>query len=368
MSLKREALSSRERVRLALDHQETDRIPIAMASSRFDPPTRRALDDYLRRERGTDVRTYLDSFVDIRQVSPAYIGPPLGWGEDIWGPQRKAERLGDRRHAPAGHYDEIHYHALEQVESLGDLKWYRWPSTAWFDYSVLPERIATVQSDGEHCLMVSNGNLFETSWYLRGFRRLLEDMVLRPGLVHGIMERVTSFWIDHFRAMLTAAQGEVDLAFTGDDIAGQTLRLLSPSMWETFLKPYHVRLNEAIHEYGIKVVYTADGAAMQAVDGLIDMGIDVLQALHFRAKGTNLASLKREFGDRLCFQGGVSAQTTLLFGTPKDLRREVRELITVLGKQGGYILGPSQAVPAGTPPENIVAMFDTALRHYPYAA
>ena len=64
--------------------------------------------------------------------------------------------------------------------------------------------------------------------------------------------------------MLAAAEGQVDLAFTADDIAGQNGLLMSTSMWETFLKPYHVRLNAAIHEFGVKVIYHTDGAATES--------------------------------------------------------------------------------------------------------
>ena len=73
----RRALSSRERVRLALHHQETDRIPIAMVCSGINPPARRELEVYLQRERGIDVQTYLDGLLDVRNVAPAYVGPPL---------------------------------------------------------------------------------------------------------------------------------------------------------------------------------------------------------------------------------------------------------------------------------------------------
>jgi uroporphyrinogen decarboxylase len=76
--------------------------------------------------------------------------------------------------------------------------------------------------------------------------------------------------------------------------------------------------------------------------------------------------MKGLVGDRLCFEGGVSIQTTLPFGTAEDMRQEVEGLIGVLGRGGGYILGPSHAVQAGTPPENVVAMFDTALSIYPH--
>jgi uroporphyrinogen decarboxylase len=85
----------------------------------------------------------------------------------------------------------------------------------------------------------------------------------------------------------------------------------------------------------------------------------------------DLATLKRRFGDRLCFEGGVSVQTTLPFGDPdavrtEEVRAEVEALIRILGKNGGYILGPSHAIQAGTPPENVVAMYDAATGFYPF--
>lgn len=114
------------------------------------------------------------------------------------------------------------------------------------------------------------------------------------------------------------------------------------------------------------MIYHSDGSVMDAVGGLIDMGIDVLQALQFSAAKMDPSVLKSEYGDRLCFQGGVSVQTTLPFGNPEKVRHEVESLITILGKNGGYILGPSHAIQAGTPPENIVMLFDTARDFYPF--
>jgi uroporphyrinogen decarboxylase len=135
--------------------------------------------------------------------------------------------------------------------------------------------------------------------------------------------------------------------------------------WERLLKPYHARLNAAIHARGAKVIYHTDGSIMAAVGGLKDMGIDVLQALQFSAENMDPVKLKAENAD-LCFEGGVSVQTTLPFGTVEQVRAEVQERIRVLGRDGGYILGPSHWIQAGTPPENIAAMFDTALSFYPF--
>ncbi len=347
-------LTHRERVRLALEHQETDRIPVAMVCSGINPPACRALADHLRRERNLSVEAYLQPLLDIKSVAPAYVGPPLPPGTDIWGVRRAPVSYG------AGEYDEIEYYPLADAADPADLRRHRWPTTDWFDYSVLPDRITAMAREGDYCLMVENGNIFETSWYMRGFERMFLDLALNPDLAHGIFQRVTDFFTAHFSRILEAARGRIDLVFTADDIGGQEGLLMSLKMWEQHLKPHHARLNRVIHGFGAKVIYHTDGAVMAAVPGLIDMGIDVLQALQFDARGMDPVLLKEKFGDRLCFEGGVSVQRTLPFGTVEEVRREVTERIRILGRDGGYILGPSHVIQAGTPPENIVALFDTA--------
>jgi uroporphyrinogen decarboxylase len=357
---KKESLSGRERVRLALEHKTTDRIPMALVCAGINAPAHAELEKYLQRERGLDVDTYLKPLIDIQEVDPEYVGPGRQKGEDIWGVRRQSVSYG------SGDYQEIVHYPLADAETPHDLKKQPWPSTDWFDYGVLPARIAAAQKEGERCLVVYNGNIFETSWYMRGFEKMFMDFVLNPELAHAILECVTDFYTAHFTKVLSAAPGEIDLIFTADDIGGQEGLLMSLKMWEEFIKPCHQRMNKAIHELGAKVIYHSDGAIMEAVPGLMDMGIDVLQALQFSAKGMDPVALKQRHGERLCFEGGVSVQTTLPFGTADEVRREVESHITVLGKNGGYILGPSHAIQAGTPPENIVAMFDTAAHFYPF--
>jgi len=350
----RAELSHRERVRLALQHQVTDRVPIAMVCAGINPPAYEALQSYLAGERRTSVADYLRPLVDVRDVGPPYVGPRLAEGTDIWGVRRQAVSYG------AGSYDEIEFYPLADASSPADVAAHRWPSTEWFDYDALGERIATIQREGPYCLMASNGNVFETSWYMRGFERMLMDLALNPELAHAVFERVCAFFAEHFTRILRAARGQVDLVFTADDIGGQNGLLMSLPMWSEQIKPYHERLNRVVHGFGAKVIYHSDGAVMDAVPGLMEMGIDVLQALQFDAKGMDPARLKAQYGDRLCFEGGVSVQKTLPFGTARQVREEVKRLIDTLGRGGGYILGPSHAIQAGTPPENIVALFDTA--------
>jgi len=361
-------MTGRERVRKALNHETTDRIPIAMVCSGINEPTRGELDAHLKKTRGTTLSQFLHETIDITGVGPDYIGPPLADEEDHWRVRRKPVQQA------LGEYDEIYHYPLQQAESLEEIEKHRWPSPDWFDYSVIPGKIERVLRERDRAIMASNGNIFESSWYMRGMDTLMMDFVLHPEIAHAIAERVTGFYLEYFDRILDAGQGEFDLVFTADDLGGQQGLLISRAMWEEFIKPYHVRLNEVIHRHNARIIYHSDGAVSEVVDGLIDMGIDVLQALQFDAAGMDPEDLKSRFGSPgggrrgsgLCFEGGVSVQHTLPHLGPDDVRTEVKHLISTLGRGGGYVLGPSHAIQAGTPVENIMAMYDTALEFYPF--
>ncbi len=351
------ALSHRERVLLALEHKETDRIPIAMVCSGINSPAREIFDAFLAKERGLSMDAFLSPLLDVKGVNPPFKGPAPSGGYDIWGVHRAPVDNG-----AGGSYDEIDFHPLGDAETLEDLKSYKWPSTDRYDYVALPGIVKSMREKDNPCLIASCGNIFETAWYLRGFERMFMDFIVNPEFAHALLDIVCDFYVEHSTKTLGAAPGEIDLAFTADDIAGQSGLLMSLEMWEAFLKPRHARLNKRIHELGARVVYHSDGAVAEAVPGLIDMGIDVLQALQFDAAGMDPADLKGRFGDRLCFEGGVSVQKTLPFGTPEEVRAETAMLASTLGKGGGYLLGPSHVIQSGTPPENIAALFDEAAR------
>lgn len=351
-----DTLSPRERVMLALNHQTTDRVPIAMVCSGINAPARQRLEAYLQEQRGISVEEYLTPLIDIAGVGPAYVGPAGDPGTDIWGVKRSPVSYGDDA------YDEICFYPLAEAQTPADLDRHTWPSPDWFDYSGIPARIEAERQGLDRTLMAANGNLYETSWYMRGFEQMFMDFVLNPELVHGIFRRVTDYYVEFFRRVLSAGEGQIDLVFTADDVGGQNGLLMSLGMWEEFLKPYHMELNATIHEFGAKVMYHSDGSVTEAVPGLIDMGIDCLQACQFDAANMDPVFLKETYGDRLCFEGGISVQSTLPFGTVEEVVAEVQERIRVLARGGGYVLGPSHAIQAGTPPENIVAMFDTALQ------
>ncbi|MCL2774499.1 MAG: hypothetical protein FWD71_14310 [Oscillospiraceae bacterium] len=350
-------MTSRERVMTALSHKEPDIVPFSLGFG-INFPAKKALAEYMSRDIG-EIDTFLESLSDIRHVGPKYIGPknrnigmPDGSYTDIWGVKRSP--VMNQKDT----YMEISDYPLSSLTTIEELENYIFPDAGWFDFSAIPEQIEQIRArdkSRDYAIMLGNGNIFESSWYMRGLENMFADLLTEKEYAHWLLNKVTEFFISYFHSAFEAADGKIDLAFTADDIGGQNDLLVSLPLWEEMIKPYHKRLNKMIHEYGAKIVYHSDGAVMKAISGLIDMGVDVLEALQFDAMGMNPVELKEKAGDRLSFHGGVSVQSTLPFGTPEEVTEEVLERIKVLGKNGGYILAPSHAIQAGTPPENIYA-------------
>lgn len=350
-------MTSRERVLAALNHQETDRIPIAMVCGGINPPAMKALDEFLRADRRIDAQSYIDSFLDVAEV---WVTGEFGQELDMWGVVRKDVSYGE------GSYSEIVHFPLKEIQTLEELRKYAFPRVKDMDVDRWVGEIKHLRKHSEQSIVLANANLFETTWYMRGFERAFEDMMLQPDVFHFIMETVTTFFTDYFYEILKSCKGDIDMVFTADDIGHQDGLFLSLDMWEEFIKPYHVRINEMIHNMGAKVIYHSDGAVSEAVPGLMDMGIDVLQALQFSAANMDPKHLKDNFGKELCFEGGMCVQKVLPFGNIDEVREEARKLISILGKNGGYLCGLSHFIQAGTPAENIAAFFDEAVGYYPF--
>jgi uroporphyrinogen decarboxylase len=132
--------------------------------------------------------------------------------------------------------------------------------------------------------------------------------------------------------------------------------------------PRLIRWCDLIHSYELKVFYHTDGAAEPLIESLIGCGIDVLNPIQHTCPGMEAASLKRKYGDRIIFHGGVDNQNVLPFGSADDVRREVRQLLNTLGSDGmGYICSSCHNVQANTPLQNILAMVE-AVKSYGKAA
>jgi uroporphyrinogen decarboxylase len=136
-------------------------------------------------------------------------------------------------------------------------------------------------------------------------------------------------------------------------------------MWQEFFRPSLKRYYDTAHEFGCKVMQHSCGAIRDIIPFLIEDGVDILDPIQVAADGMALPGLVHDFGTRLCFHGGVDTQRTLPYGSPDEVRAEVRSYLNLTRDGGGYILTGSQELIEDIPTDNILAMYDENCRDIP---
>jgi uroporphyrinogen decarboxylase len=137
---------------------------------------------------------------------------------------------------------------------------------------------------------------------------------------------------------------------------------MRPEVYRKMVKPYHRRLVEATkRKTDAKVLLHSDGSIYALLTDLVDIGVDAINPVQVSAAEMDSKRLKQEFGADLSFWGGIDTQEVLPRGTPEDVRNEVKTRLADLGPGGGYVLAAVHNIQSEVPPENVVAMFDSAL-------
>jgi len=343
-------VNSRERMLAAMDRKPMDRIPtdIWAVPEIREKLSRRLGEDYLE-------ALHVDGFAG---AGATYVGPDLpaaGEGRtiDYWG------ILHERVRYDTGEYNEISRHPLAEAESIDDLEAYAWPEADWFDCSQMAD--AARQGGRSQAVMCGYMAPLTYHMYLRGLEACLTDPLLRGEFTHHLLGRLCDFMYDHHRRMFQACEGLIDVTQVTDDYGMQTGPLMGLETFRGFYRPHLQRFIDLAREFGIRVFHHDDGAIRDFLPDMAEMGIDVLNPIQWRCPGMEIEALKRDFGDSMCFHGGIDNQQTLPFGSESDVRAEVRRCIDVLAADGtGYVVAPCHNIQANTPVENILAMYDEA--------
>ncbi|MBI2939872.1 MAG: hypothetical protein HYY04_05485 [Chloroflexi bacterium] len=341
-------MNPRERVRAALEHREPDRLPLDYIA---EPQVTAALSrrlgvtskEELLRALGVDVRWIevpsLDRAAKRRQ--------PTSESEDIWG---------IRRAGPFSGYTT--YHPLAEATSRADVEAHPWPDPDDVDVATWLENC---RAAGEHARMtVPRCRIFFDAIEMVGFEKFFAWLSEEPHLVDLVLDRITDYNEAVLHRLLSRADGELDVVFMSSDFGTQRSLLLGLGQWRRFVRPRFERVFRCVRGYGVKVLLHSDGAIRPVIPDLIEMGLDGLNPIQVGAAGMEPAGLKRDFGNRLAFHGAIDVQDTLPFGTPEDVRAEVRDRFRVLGAGGGYICTCSHSLLPDIPIDNILAMYETA--------
>jgi len=339
----------------AINHEEPDRVPTDIWAT---PEVWTKLKEHFGQEADLYAVLHIDGMASI---GPEYAGPTLptvteGETVDYWGIRTRRIDYG------TGSYDEQSYNPLSQAQTIEDLEQYRWPRPDWFDYYKM--RAAAEAAREKQIVMCGYMALFFQHNKLRGLKTSLIDPIARPEFTRHLLSRISDFLYEQHRRMFEACEGLVDVTQVTDDFGTQNGPMISLRVFREFYRPHMRGFIDLAHSFGIKVFHHDDGAIRPFIPDLVEMGIDVLNPVQWTCPGMKLEGLKRDFGRALCFHGGMDNQRVLPFGTPEEVRGEVRRCIDTLAGDGtGYILAPCHNIQSITPVENIIAMYDEAWRH-----
>ena len=382
------ALTPRERVRLALRSQEPDRVPIDLDgwATYFTEGAYRNLLRYLKIEEDPKVNDWflvsginesiLQRFgVDFRRVG---LGAPDGFRirsypdgswDDEWGIRKRKVAHRSPRTGEIAFYAEMIDPPLAEA-TIDDLETYPWldPDDPG-RYRGLAEKAKHLYETTDYALVASaiGMGIFEQAQALRGIQQFFEDLLINREFASRLIDRILNVQIAVFDCYLSIVGPYVEIVETSDDYGMQTGPLISPSLYREMLQPAHKRLNRFIKERtDAKIYLHSCGSIADVLEDLIDAGIDVINPVQPRAKDMDSDRLKSRFGDRVIFHGGVDEQYILPYGTVKEVWEEVRQRITAFAPGGGYIFAPAHNIQDDVPPENVIAMFESALRYGRY--
>jgi len=351
-------MNSRERVLAAINHRPVDRVPTDIWAT--DEVMKKLIEHFGSIETAYD-HLHIDGLpgISAKYIGPAFPDFPAGTDDHtavfygIWGMGLK------KADYQTGVYLEQANYPLAYAHTIQDLEEFPWPSADWFDYSEMRSQAEKLHTT--HAVSCGYMAPFYLHNLLRGLETSLIDPLEDPEFTQLLLNKICEFEYDYHRRMFEACDGLIDIAQVTDDLGSQNGPLIGLRTYRNFYAPHHKRFINLCHEFGIKVFHHDDGSMRAFLPDLIDLGIEILNPVQWTCPGMDMTSLKRDFGQHICFHGAIDNQKILPFGTPDDVRTEVRHCIDSLASDGtGYILAPCHNIQAITPIENILAMYDEA--------
>ena len=340
-----ETMTGKERWLAVLDGEKPDRVPMDIWA------TDEAWDKLCAHlECGRDealARLHIDT---PHGVGPVHTGPIPAPDADLWGLTYRTVEYGTGTYTEVTNAPLAHFGSVEEIEAN-----YRWPSPDDWDYSTLP---AQVRGKEDRVVRGGGSEPFLVYKHLRGETQAFVDLLMNPDIVHYCMDKMYGLAYEQTRRIFEAIPGVVDVTYVAEDLGGQENLMYAPDHIREYFLPHMKRMADLTRENGSHVFFHTDGAVREIIHDLLGIGIQVLNPIQWRCPGMDREGLKRDFGVRLKFHGGVDNQQTLPFGSVDDVRREVIENLEILGTGGGYILAPCHNIQAVSPADNVVALYE----------
>jgi uroporphyrinogen decarboxylase len=302
---------------------------------------------------------------------PIYTKPGSSWEFRI--EQRGNEEFftnewGIVLHRPKdGYFFDLYSSPLQKAQDLGDIKKYKWPDPEDpARIKGLKDKVKHLREETDKAMILFNpvGGAHEHSYFLRGLTECLIDLAANPDIADYLAARVSEWEAAYFSFVLKEIGDYVDIAQVGDDLGTTQGLLFSRDMYLKFYKKREKAIIDAIRKVSKSHVYFHScGAVHEVIPDFIDIGVEILNPVQIQAKGMESEKLKREFGRDLTFWGGGCDPKVLTTGSQEDVVKEVRKRVEDFMPDGGFVFASVHNMQANDPPQNIITMFETALRY-----
>ena len=343
-------IKPKDRVNRIIDHKEADRVPLDIWA---EEEVKEKLIKYFGFSEWEQVLRLFN--IDIRWPIPWLDYLPVKYSIDkkfyidSWGFERWVGN------------EVVRNHPLANIESIDDVDKFNFPDPNKFNYDNYAKECEKYSD-----YFVCGGSwscFFNTANHLVGMENLLVKMIDIPEVILYLFEKITDFYLEVSKKMFEKANKWIDIFFMGDDFGTQQSLLISKPMFQYFMKPNLERLFKQAKNYGKKVMLHSDGNIYDIIPDLIEIGLDVLNPIQPRIEDMDIFKLKKEFGKKISFHGGIDSQNILPLGSENDVKNEVIKKIAGVAPGGGFILSSSHNIQNDVPIENIITMYNTAYNY-----
>jgi len=197
------------------------------------------------------------------------------------------------------------------------------------------------------------------TWFLIGYENICMSLYDDPGFLEEMVEFTVNFNIPAIGRM---AKAGVDAMILSDDYGASAQGLLRPQQFKAIYKPGLKKIIDCIKSHNLPVFLHCCGRVYDYLEDMVEIGIDAYHPLQ-RTAGMDLATVKKQYGDRICLVGNIDSSRTLPFGTPEEIEAETLEALRIAAPGYGYILASDHSLHDGIPVRNIQLMFDVARKH-----
>jgi len=371
-------MKHRDRVLKTINLEEADRIPLDLGSVAgliVDPVYFELLDllgfdRSVRPYRSGSTANYYDERllerfdIDFRHIwldspdKPKSIKHDDGSVTDMW----------DITWSPEGSWPVVF---PLKGKSAQEISAHKWPDLKSWNTDAIKARARHLFEDTDYAVVAKavfdGAGILERCYYLRSIDEFFIDMMENEDLVQFMLDKICDIEIQMWDMFLDAVGPYVQIVQRASDLGTQTGLFISPALFQKYLKPAEERVFRFIKSKAphVKFWFHACGAIEPLINDFIELGVDVLNPVQPLATGMESNDLKKKYGNRLCFHGGIDIQRALP-GSLEDVREEVRNRVSAFAPGGGYILAAANHIQKDTPPENIAELYDYACEYGTY--